>query len=203
MGEKYSSGLQDPIVVQYAGDLSESLSAKIKKKFASLGGAKNAGKVIPIPSEYKVNQLETKLVNSQFFELQGLTTRQIANAFGIKSFQLNDMEKSTYNNVEQQNRAFYSDTLQNVLTSYEQEMNYKLLSEGDRKNHYWKFNVDSVLRSDFASRIDGYSKSITNGIMTIAEAREKEDLPYKEGTDRLILGNGAAVFVDDIGKWKE
>lgn len=39
--------------------------------------------------------------------------------------------------------------------------------------------------------------------MTIAEAREKEDLPYKEGTDRLILGNGAAVFVDDIGKWKE
>lgn len=203
LGEKYSSGLQDPIVVQYAGDLSDSLSAKIKKKFASLGGAKNAGKVIPIPSEYKVNQLETKLVNSQFFELQGLTTRQIANAFGIKSFQLNDMEKSTYNNVEQQNRAFYSDTLQNVLTSYEQEMNYKLLSEGDRKNHYWKFNVDSVLRSDFASRIDGYSKSITNGIMTIAEAREKEDLPYKEGTDRLILGNGAAVFVDDIGKWKE
>lgn len=203
LNEKYSSGLQDPITVQYAGDLSDDIANKIKKKFSKLGGTQNAGKVIPIPAEYKVSQLETKLVNSQFFELQGLTTRQIANAFGLKSFQLNDMEKSTYNNVEQQNRAFYSDTLQNVLTSYEQEMNYKLLTENDRKTHYWKFNVDSVLRSDFTSRINGYTQSIANGLMTISEAREKEDLPFIKGTDKLIVGNGAAVFLDDVGKWKE
>lgn len=203
LNEKYSTGLQDPITVQYAGDLSDELSKKIKKKFATLGGTQNAGKVIPIPSDYKVSQIETKLVNSQFFQLQGLTTRQIANAFGLKSFQLNDMEKSTYNNVEQQNRAYYSDTLQNVLTSYEQEMNYKLLTENDRKSYYWKFNVDSVLRSDFTSRINGYTQSIVNGLMTIAEAREKEDLPFIPGTDKLIIGNGASVFLDNIGHWKE
>ena len=82
-------------------------------------------------------------------------------------------------------------------------MNYKLLTENDRKTHYWKFNVDSVLRSDFTSRINGYTQSIANGLMTISEAREKEDLPFIKGTDKLIVGNGAAVFLDDVGKWKE
>lgn len=199
--DKYQNGLQDPIIVQYIGDLNDVKQQKIKKKFSDMGGAKNAGKVVPIPTEFKVEQLETKLVNSQFFQLQGLTTRHIANAFGVKGFQLNDMEKSTYNNIEQQNKAFYSDTLQNVLTTYEQEMDYKLLPKNTGKYElYTKFNVDSILRSDLNTRTSSYVAGITNGYMTIKEVREKENLPYIEGTDRLIIGNGASIPLEDLGK---
>ncbi len=198
---KYKNGLQDPIIVQYAGDLNDAKQIKIQKKFSSLGGAKNSGKVVPIPTDFKVDQLETKLVNSQFFQLQGLTTRHIANAFGVKGFQLNDMEKSTYNNIEQQNKAFYSDTLQNVLTTYEQEMEYKLLPDVYQdKEYYFEFNVDSILRSDLSSRTNSYVSGITNGYMTIAEVRNKENLPFIEGTDQLIIGNGASIPLKDLGK---
>ncbi|WP_259556444.1 phage portal protein [Clostridium botulinum] len=200
--DKYQNGLQDPIIVQFIGDLNEVKQQKIKKKFSDMGGAKNAGKVVPIPTDFKVEQLETKLVNNQFFQLQGLTTRHIANAFGVKGFQLNDMEKSTYNNIEQQNKAFYSDTLQNVLTTYEQEMDYKLLTsdEQDKEGYYWQFNVDSILRSDLASRTTSYQVGINTGYMTISEVREKENLPYIEGTDQLIIGNGASIPLKDLGK---
>lgn len=200
--DRYKNGLMDPIIVQYIGDLNDAKQQKIKKKFADMGGAKNAGKVVPIPTDFKVEQLETKLVNSQFFQLQGLTTRHIANAFGVKGFQLNDMEKSTYNNIEQQNKAFYSDTLQNTLTTYEQEMDYKLLTEDeqDEEGYYWQFNVDSILRSDLASRTASYVAGINNSYMTIAEVRKKENLSYIEGTDQLIVGNGASIFLKDLGK---
>ncbi|GEP65783.1 hypothetical protein CBE01nite_35510 [Clostridium beijerinckii] len=200
--DRYKNGLMDPIIVQYIGDLNDAKQQKIKKKFADMGGAKNAGKVVPIPTDFKVEQLETKLVNSQFFQLQGLTTRHIANAFGVKGFQLNDMEKSTYNNIEQQNKAFYSDTLQNTLTTYEQEMDYKLLTEDeqDKEGYYWQFNVDSILRSDLASRTASYVAGINNSYMTIAEVRKKENLSYIEGTDQLIVGNGASIFLKDLGK---
>lgn len=200
--DKYKNGLMDPIIVQYIGDLNDAKQQKIKKKFSDMGGAKNAGKVVPIPTDFKVEQLETKLVNSQFFQLQGLTTRHIANAFGVKSFQLNDMEKSTYNNIEQQNKAFYSDTLQNVLTTYEQEMDYKLLSDDEQneEGYYWQFNVDSILRSDLTSRTTSYQTGINTGYMTIAEVRKKENLPYIEGTDILIIGNGASIPFKDLGK---
>ena len=198
--EKYEKGLQDPIVVTYTGDLSKDKTNAIKKKFANLGGAKNAGRVIPIPTDFDVKQLETKLVNSQFFQLNGLTTRHIANAFGVKSFQLNDMEKSTYSNIEQQNRAFYSDTLQNALTAYEQEMTYKLIFESDRENGiYIKGNADVMLRSDIESRYRAYQTGISSGFLQIAEARKKEELPFIEGTDRLIIGNGASIPLSELG----
>lgn len=198
--EKYESGLQDPIIVQYYGDLDKERQKKIQKKFESLGGVKNAGKVVPIPTEFKVDQLETKLVNSQFFQLQGLTTRHIANAFGVKSFQLNDMEKSTYNNIEQQNKAFYSDTLQNVLTVYEQELNYKALtSEEQKKGYYWQFNVDAILRSDLKTRYEAYTLAVNSGWESRKEVREKEELPYIPGTEKLTVNNGAAIPLDDLG----
>ncbi|MBQ2669733.1 MAG: phage portal protein, partial [Clostridia bacterium] len=202
---KYENGLQDPIIVQYIGDLDEARQKKIQKKFADLGGAKNAGKVIPIPTEFKVDQLETKLVNSQFFQLQGLTTRHIANAFGVKSFQLNDMEKSTYNNIEQQNKAFYSDTLQNVLTAYEQELTYKTLTaEEQAKGYYWQFNVDAILRSDLKTRYEAHTLAVNSGWETRKEVREKEGLPYIPGTDKLTVNNGAAIPLDDLGnQYKE
>ena len=201
ISNKYKNGLQDPIIVQYLGDLDEIKRNKIRDKFQKLGGAKNAGKVIPIPADFKVMQLETKLVNSQFFQMQGLTTRHIANAFGVKSFQLNDMEKSTYNNIEQQNKAFYSDTLQNVLTTYEQELDYKTFRKDEKDaGYYTKFTVDSILRSDLATRYNSYATGISSGFQTIAEVREKEDLPFIEGTDKLIIGNGASIPFTDLGK---
>ena len=201
VNEKYSKGLQDPIIVTYTGDLNEARSQAIKKKFANLGGAENAGKVVPIPTDFDVKQLETKLVNSQFFQLNGLTTRHIANSFGVKSFQLNDMEKSTYSNIEQQNRAFYSDTMQNVLTAYEQEMTYKLLSTADRNGGIFiKGNADVFLRSDIETRYRAYQTGISSGFLQIAEARKKEDLPFVPGTDKLIIGNGASIPLEDLGK---
>ncbi|MDE6833193.1 MAG: phage portal protein [Ruminococcus sp.] len=198
--EKYENGLQDPLIVTYTGDLSDAKSSQIKKKFANMGGIQNAGKVIPIPADFAIQQLETKLVNSQFFELNGLTTRHIANAFGVKSFQLNDMEKSTYSNIEQQNRAFYSDTLQNVLTAYEQEMTYKLLLKADRADGvYIKGNADVILRSDIETRYRAYREAIYAGFMKISEVRKKEELPFVDGTDILLIGNGASIPLEKLG----
>lgn len=200
VNERYKNGLQDPIVVTYTGDLNDSKKEKVKKKFANMGGVTNAGKVVPIPSDFDIKVLETKLVNSQFFQLNGLTTRHIANAFGVKSFQLNDMEKSTYNNIEQQNKAFYSDTLQNVLTANEQEIDYKLLTPCERNNNiYVKYNVDVMLRSDLTTRYAAYQTGISSGFLTIKEARSKEDLPFIEGTDKLIIGNGASLPLEQLG----
>lgn len=198
---KYKSGLQDPIIVKYIGDLNEAKRQSIRKKFESLGGAENAGKVIPIPTDFDVKQLETKLVNSQFFQLQGLTTRKIANAFGVKGFQLNDMEKSTYNNIEQQNKAYYSDTLQNVLTEYEQELNYKLLDDNKqlKEGYYFEFNVNSILRSDTKTRYECNNLAITQGWKTRAEVRKMEGLPFIEGTDKLTVDNGACIPIESLG----
>lgn len=199
--ERYEKGLQDPIIVQYIGELNQEKEKKIQKKFELMGGAKQAGLVIPIPPDFKVEQLETRLVNNQFFELQGLNARNIANAFGVKSFQLNDLERSTYSNIETQNIAFYTDTLLDVMSIYEQEIDWKILTTEQRKDGwYFKINVDAILRADSKTRAEQHRIEIASGTLTPAEAREQEDRPYIPGTDVLIYGNGASVPLEQLGK---
>lgn len=198
--DKYKNGLQDPLIVTYTGELGDEMKRNIQRKFAEMGGVENAGKVVPIPPEFGVKQLETKLVNSQFFELQGLTTRHIANAFGVKSFQLNDMEKSTYSNVESQNTAFYSDTIQNVVVNYEQVMDYILLSSLDRsRGIFSQINVDALLRTTLLERYQAHQIGINTGFETPAEARALENLPFMKDTDRLFFGNGAVIPISEAG----
>ena len=201
ISKHYKTGLMNPIIVQYAGDLNETKKKAIQEKFMKMGGTENAGKVLPIPPQYKLEQLKTSLVDNQFFQLQGLTSRHIANAFGVKSFQLNDLSKSTYSNITEQNKAFYSDTLQNTLTEYEQEIDYKALSEVDRaKGFFSKFNVDVILRGNLKERMEAYEIAARNGFMEIKEIRDREDLSFIEGTDILIIGNGASIPLKDLGK---
>lgn len=200
MSSKYESGLQDPIIVQYVGDADKARDKMVQDKFSKLGGAQNAGRVIPIPTMFNVSQLETKLVNSQFFELQGLGTKRIANAFGVKSFQLNDMSSGTFQNIEQQNRAYYSETMQNVLNVYEQELNYVMFSRDQKKEGYSvRFDTSTLLRLDIESRYKTYSEGIASGFLLRSEAREQEGLPFLPDTDFLTVQNGAILPLSQVG----
>lgn len=197
---KYASGLQDPIIVQYVGDADKATDRAVQDKFERLGGAKNAGKVIPVPTLFQVSQLETKLVNSQFFELQGLGAKRIANAFGVKNFQLNDMSSGTFQNIEQQNRAYYSETMQNVLGVYEQEINYKFFSDREKQQEFSaRFDTSSLLRLDIEGRYKTYREGIDAGFLLRSEAREQEGLPYLPYTDMLTVQNGAILPLSQVG----
>ena len=208
----WKNGVQGRAVLQYTQQFKPETVDKMRARFESmLNGVKNAGRIIPVELGFELKEFNPKLVDSQFFELQGLTIKHIANAFGVKLYQLNDMERSTYSNIETQNRAFLSDTLQNVITQYEQEFDEKLLTSRERKDGYFnKFVLDSLLRSDFAQRMAGYKDAVQNGIYTPAECRSLEDLSFKEGSDELVVnGNiiplrlAGAQYVDDLGEVKQ
>ena len=94
--------------------------------------------------------------------------------------------------------------MQNVLTEYEQEIDYKLLYESEiAKGYYTKFNADVMLRSDLKTRYEAYNIGVQGGFITIEEVRKKEDLKYMPGTDRLIIGNGASIPLTELGKQYE
>lgn len=197
----WANGVQGRAVLQYTQQLKPELVDKLRARFESmLSGVKNAGRIIPVELGFEVKEFNPKLVDSQFFELQGLTIKHIANAFGVKLHQLNDMTSSTYSNIETQNRAFLSDTLQNVITQYEQEFDEKILTQREKSSGYFlRFSLDSMLRSDFAQRMAGYKDAIQNGIYTPAECRDLEDLSFIEGSDQLVF-NGNMIPIGMIGQ---
>lgn len=199
MNNLYKGGLTARAALQYTGDLNPKLEKQLIARLETYAnGANNAGKFIPVPIGMKLEPLNIKLTESQFFELKKYTALQIAGALGIKPNQINDYEKSSYANSEMQNISFYIDTELYILKQYEEEINYKILDpEERREGKYFKFNENVILRTDAKSQATILTGYVQNGIYTPNEAREFMNKPRKEGGDELIC-NGNYIRVAGI-----
>lgn len=153
-----------------------------------------------LPKGAHMTPLSFKLTDAQFFEIRKYTSNQIAAVFGISPIYLNDYSKSSYSNSESQNLSFYTDTMLAILKQYEEELDYKLLTEKEREKGYnFKFNLSGILRGDSKTQSEAIRTLVSTGVYTINEARVmlgKNELP--NGDVNLI--NGTYVKLEDIGK---
>ena len=74
----------------------------------------------------------------------------------------------------------------------EQEMNLKLTSGTDL---HIEHSVDGLLRADFKTRMEGYSKAIQSGVYKPNEARARENLPADPDGDKLVIQSNIAPIV--------
>jgi hypothetical protein len=112
-----------------------------------------------------------------------------------------DLEKSSFSNIEQQSLEFVTYTLRPWLVRWEQAMQRSLLSEDEKKNCFFKFNVDGLLRGDYQSRMNGYATARQNGWMSANDIRELEDMDLipDELGGNLYLINGNMTKLQDAG----
>ena len=203
LNKMYDSGFTAKAVLQYTSSLSDENAKKFTagiEKFAK-GEMKESGveNIIPIPLGSSLTPLNIKLADNEFLGVKQYTSLQIASAFGIKPYQIGDYTKSSYASAEAQQLSFYVDTLLYIVKQYEEELTYKLLSaEEIAQGLFFKFNIDVILRADFATKIQTLSTAVNSFLMTPNEARSKLDLAGKEGGDRL-LGNGASIPIQYTG----
>lgn len=197
------SGMTAKSVLNYTGSLNDTnVQALVKEvtKYAK-GEMKDKGieNIVPMPVGFSLTPLNLKLADSQFLELRQYSALQIASAFGVKPYQVGDYTKSSYASAEAQQLSFLVDTLLFIVKQYEEELTYKLLTDEEvAEGYHIKFNVAVMLRADQKTQIDTLSAAVSNFLMTPNEARERLDLPSKEGGDQL-LGNGASIPVQYTG----
>lgn len=196
----YKQGLQVKGIVQYVGDLDERAKRNFREKFESMSsGLNNSHRVALMPVGYQFMPIALNMHDAQFLENFQLSIRQIATAFGIKMHQLNDLSRATHTNVTEQQKEYYTDTLQSSLTCYEQELTYKLLLDNELDNGFFlRFNVDAILRVDIKTRYEAYRIGIQAGFLKPNEARAKEEMPPAEGGDQLLV-NGSMTPITQAG----
>lgn len=199
----YENGMTAKAVLQYTGNLKDANVQALTKGMEAYakGEMKEKGieNIIPVPFGMTLTPLNLKLADSQFLQIKQYTALQIASAFGVKPYQVGDYTKSSYASAEAQQLSFLVDTLLFIVKQYEEEIGYKLLTDVEEATGYHaKFNTGVILRADQQTQINTLSAAVSNFLMTPNEAREKLDLPAKEGGDRL-LGNGASIPVQFTG----
>lgn len=202
------SGMTAKSVLNYTGSLNDAnVQALVKEvtRYAK-GEMKDKGidNIIPMPVGFSLTPLNLKLADSQFLELRQYSALQIASAFGVKPYQVGDYTKSSYASAEAQQLSFLVDTLLFIVKQYEEELTYKLLTDAEvAEGYHIKFNVAVMLRADQKTQVETLRSAVSGFLMTPNEARERLDLPAKEGGDQLI-GNGSTIPITEVGaQWQQ
>ncbi len=203
LNKTIDSGMTAKSVLNYTGSLNDAsvqtLLAEVSKYAKGEMKDKGIENIIPMPVGFSLAPLNMKLADAQFLELRQYSAMQIASAFGVKPYQIGDYTKSSYASAEAQQLSFLVDTLLYIVKQYEEELENKLLTaEEVAQGYHVKFDTSVLLRTEFKTMVDTLSAAVSNFLMTPNEARERLDLPAKEGGDRL-LGNGASIPVEYTG----
>lgn len=143
---------------------------------------------LTLPKDHTLQQLGVDLDKAQLEQLKRFSVEEIARIFQIPPTFLQDLTNGTFSNTEQQDLHFVKHTVKRWVEQLEQEMNLKLFGRNNT-SQYVEFNVDGLLRGDFTTRMEGYSKAIQNAVMTPNEARSAENrVDHEKGNDLMIQG---------------
>ena len=104
------------------------------------------------------------LKDAQFIEGMKFDKGEIANIFNIPLHMINELDRATFSNIEQQALDFIQNTLSPILIQYEEEFSYKTFSFNEQKRYYLKFNLTSLLRADSKSRAEFYKIMLDTGL---------------------------------------
>ena len=184
-GAKPSGVLKVPHVLKDPQKLSDS--------WQSAYGGENAGRIAVLEEGVEYQQISIPPNDAQFLDTRKFQLNEIARIFRVPPHMLADLERATFSNIEHLSLEFVKFSLTPWIVRWEQALNKALFRPNERGKFFVKFNVDGLLRGDYETRMRGYSTAIQNGILSVNEARELEDMnpiSADEGGDlHIINGN--------------
>ena len=196
----FANGAAPSGVLEHPGTIKD--PSKVRESWqATFGGSGNANKIAVLEEGMKYTPISISPEQAQFLETRKFQIDEIARIFRVPPHMIGDLEKSSFNNIEQQSLEFVKYTLDSWVSRWEQAIVRALLTPDEKKKYFFKFNVDGLLRGDYQSRMNGYATARQNGWMSTNDIRELENLdriPAEQGGD-LYLINGNMTKLEDAG----
>ncbi len=168
-------------------------------------GSSNAHRVAVLEEGMKFTPIGIPPEQAQFIATRKFQLNEIARIFRIPPHMIGDLEKSSFSNIEQQSLEFVKYTLDPWVVRWEMALQKSLLTLSEKEEYFFKFNVDSLLRGDYQSRMNGYAIGIQNGFLSSNDVRRLEDMndiPDELGGN-LYRTNGNMVPLTSVGAWTE
>ena len=198
----FANGAAPSGVLEHPGTIKD--PARLRENWNStFGGSANSGKVAVLEEGMKYTPISISPEQAQFLETRKFQINEIARIFRIPPHMVGDLEKSSFSNIEQQSLEFVKYTLDPWIIRWEQSLSRSLLTPDEKKTYFFKFNLEGLLRGDYASRMNGYATARQNGWMSANDIRELENLdkiPAELGGD-LYLINGNMLPLNNAGAY--
>ena len=190
-----SMTLEMPQGVTLTDPQRERMEETLKEKYQ---GSDNAFKIMLLEGGHKASNLGLNNKDAQYIEARKMSISDIARIYRVPPHMIGDLDRSTNNNIEHQALDFVKYSLNPYFKRIEEWLQISLFTPAERGVYRIKFNPEALLRGDLASRSEFYSKLTMAGVMTINEARAKEDLKPIDGGDQILV-QGQMTNINQLG----
>lgn len=174
---------------------------KLRNAWERAYGGKNSHRVAVLEEGTKFSPISIPNNEAQFLETRKFQVAEIARLYRVPLHMIGDLEHATFSNVEHLSLDFVKYTLDPWIVRWEQSLQKALLSDNEKGEYFIKFNVDGLLRGDYASRMQGYSVGIQNGFLCPNDVRELENMnliPEEKGGFTYMV-NGSMTPLASAG----
>jgi HK97 family phage portal protein len=186
----YNKGTRIDGYIEYEGRLDSETKKRIKEAWNENYGPNGLGGTAILDNGSKYTRLGMPPEDAQFIETRKFQKNEIATILGVPPHIINDLEHATFSNIEHQGIEFVTYGLGSWIEKLEQEYGRKLLKEREKKNTYFKHNVNRLLRTDVKAKAEHYRLMSDIGVYSINDIRALEDLnPVENGDERLVQLN--------------
>jgi HK97 family phage portal protein len=179
----FKNGAQPGLMITAPSATQDQVEALQKKLDDKYTGAGKSHKTMIMRGDMTAQKISMTQGDAQFLETRHFSKQEIASAFGVPMFILNDTQKATTwgTGLEQQLRAFKTISLAPRLNRLAQTMARELLGRNEKRMTRFMFDTDALTLGDFKDRMDGYRAGIESGVLSPNEAREVEGRNPREG----------------------
>jgi HK97 family phage portal protein len=164
----------------------------------SYGGVYNSNKTAILEEGMDFKPITIPASDRQLLESRRFQVEEICRIFRVPLHLVGQIDKSSYNSMEQLSIDFVRYTIRPYLFNIEAEMNRKLFRENEQDSTYVKFSADALLRGDTNARAEYYQKLMQVGVLSINEVRKMEDLNrIEKGDDHYMPLNFSSIDNND------
>lgn len=167
----FKNGAKASGVLEHPGQISEEAQARIKKTFDESTSGDMAHSTGILEEGMKYNKIQMTAEDAQFLETRKYQRSEIASIYRVPAHKINDLEKATYSNIEQQSLEFVQDALMPWFTRIERAIKRDLIEQEEEEDLHIRFAIAGLLRGDQAARSAYYHNGIADGWLTRNEVR--------------------------------
>lgn len=164
--------------------LKDDVAAKLREMWEKAYSVGNSGRPAVLMDGLEWKPMSITSVDAQLIESYKLTVADVARVYRTPLAVIGEMGGATYANTETLIRHWLATGLSYIVEHVELALDHLFDLPPDE---FVAFDLEYLLRADFAARVEGLTKGIQGGLFSPNEAREKEGLPAVDHGDEPRL----------------
>ena len=169
----YRSGAGLLGVLKASAPLTDAQKTQIAQSWEKSISKTTSGGVAILPQGLDFQSISVSPEDAQLLESKQYDVIQICRFFNVSPLKVFDYSHMSYSSLEQVSLSYLQDSVLPYTQLLEDELNKKLFRPSEVGQLYVDFDFTQMLTTDKKTEAEYYRTLITNGLVTVNEAREK------------------------------